>query len=122
MSGDWQRLHRVRGVCSGSPKNHWVTRLSHKTEVENSTRRCGHPDRLNHPGGVVRPPGPVLPPRGRSDRPGRRHREVSKWRTQVGITRLASRLIKVADIRHPFDGENMKTSKFALEGHVSLVI
>jgi hypothetical protein len=22
MSGDWQRLHRVRGVCSGSPENH----------------------------------------------------------------------------------------------------
>jgi hypothetical protein len=28
MSGDWRRLHRVRGVCSGSPKNHWVTRLN----------------------------------------------------------------------------------------------
>jgi hypothetical protein len=42
MSGDWQRLHRVRGVCSGSPENHWVTRLSHKTEAEDSTRRwCG---------------------------------------------------------------------------------
>jgi hypothetical protein len=24
MSGDWQRLHRVRGVSSGSPENHWV--------------------------------------------------------------------------------------------------
>jgi hypothetical protein len=22
MSGDWRRLHRVRGVCSGSPENH----------------------------------------------------------------------------------------------------
>jgi hypothetical protein len=43
MSGDWRRLHRVSGVCSGSPKNHWVTRLSHKTEAEDSTRRCGHP-------------------------------------------------------------------------------
>jgi hypothetical protein len=28
MSGDWRRLHRVRGVCSGSPENHWVTRLN----------------------------------------------------------------------------------------------
>jgi hypothetical protein len=27
MSGDWRRLHQVRGVCSGSPENHWVTRL-----------------------------------------------------------------------------------------------
>jgi hypothetical protein len=57
MSGDWRRLRRVRGVCSGSPENHWVTRLSHKTEAEDSTRRCGHPGRFNHPGGVVKPPG-----------------------------------------------------------------
>jgi hypothetical protein len=31
MSGDWRRLHQVRGVCCGSPENHWVTWLSHKT-------------------------------------------------------------------------------------------
>jgi hypothetical protein len=30
MSGDWQRLHRVRGVSSGSPENHWVPWLIHK--------------------------------------------------------------------------------------------
>jgi hypothetical protein len=57
LSGDWQRLHRVRGVCSGSPENHWVTRLSHKTETEDSTRRCGHPGQFNRPRGAVRPPG-----------------------------------------------------------------
>jgi hypothetical protein len=57
MSGDWRRLHQVRGICSGSPANHWVTRLSHKTEAENSTRGCGHPGRFNRPGGTVRPPG-----------------------------------------------------------------
>jgi hypothetical protein len=57
MSGDSRRLHRVRGVCSGSPENQWVTRLSHKTEAEDSTRRCGHPGRFNCPGGAVRPPG-----------------------------------------------------------------
>jgi hypothetical protein len=34
MSGDWQRLHQVRGVCGGSPKNHRVTQLSHKAETE----------------------------------------------------------------------------------------
>jgi hypothetical protein len=22
MSGNWRKLHRVRGVCSGSPENH----------------------------------------------------------------------------------------------------
>jgi hypothetical protein len=53
MSGDWWRLHRVRGICSGSPKTHWVTRLSHKTEAEDSVRRCGHPGRSNRPGGAV---------------------------------------------------------------------
>jgi hypothetical protein len=57
MSEDWRRLHRVRGVCSGSPENHWVTRLSHKTEAGDSTRRCGHPGRFNHPGEAFRPPG-----------------------------------------------------------------
>jgi hypothetical protein len=59
MSGDWQRLQRVRRVCSGSPGNHWVTLLNHKTEAEDSTRRCGHPGWLNCPGGAIRPPGPV---------------------------------------------------------------
>jgi hypothetical protein len=34
MSGDWQRLHQVRGVCGGSPENHRATRLSHKAEAE----------------------------------------------------------------------------------------
>jgi hypothetical protein len=38
------------------------------------------------------------------------------------ITRLASRLSKVAVVGHPSDEENLKTSKFALEGLVSLVI
>jgi hypothetical protein len=57
MSGDWRRLHRVRRVCSSSPENHWVTRLSHKTEAEDSTRRCDHPGRFNRLGGVVRPTG-----------------------------------------------------------------
>jgi hypothetical protein len=27
MSGDWQSLHRVRGVRSGLLENHWVTRF-----------------------------------------------------------------------------------------------
>jgi hypothetical protein len=33
-SGDWRRLHRVRGVCSGSSKNHWVPWLIHKAKTE----------------------------------------------------------------------------------------
>jgi hypothetical protein len=59
MSGDWQRLHHVCGVCSGSPENYLVTRLSHKTMAENTTKRCGHPSHFNRPGGAVRPPRPV---------------------------------------------------------------
>jgi hypothetical protein len=34
VSGDWRRLHRVRGVSSGSPENHWVPWLIHKTKAE----------------------------------------------------------------------------------------
>jgi hypothetical protein len=34
MSGDWQRLHRVRGFSSGSPENHWVPWLIHKAKTE----------------------------------------------------------------------------------------
>jgi hypothetical protein len=34
MSGDWRRVHQVRGVCGGSPENHRVTRLSQKAEAE----------------------------------------------------------------------------------------
>jgi hypothetical protein len=34
MSGDWRRLHHVRGVYGGSPENRRVTRLSHKAEAE----------------------------------------------------------------------------------------
>jgi hypothetical protein len=84
----------------------------------------------------VRPPKTVEPPRrggqttragltaqgGRSDRPGRSRQEASQKRTHVGIARLASRLSKVAVVGHRSDGENLKTSKFALERHVSLVV
>jgi hypothetical protein len=60
MNGDWRRLHRVREVCSGSSENHWVTRLSHKTEADDSTRRCSHRGRFNRLREPVRPPGPGL--------------------------------------------------------------
>jgi hypothetical protein len=76
--------------------------LRHKIEAEISMKRCGHPDRFN--------------------RPSRSYEEASKWRSRVGIARLASRLSKVVVAGHPSDGENLKTSKFSLEWHVSLVI
>jgi hypothetical protein len=34
MSGDWQRLHRVRGVSGGSPENHWVPWLIQKAKTK----------------------------------------------------------------------------------------
>jgi hypothetical protein len=34
MSGDWRRLHQVRGVSGGSPENHWVSWLIHKAKTE----------------------------------------------------------------------------------------
>jgi hypothetical protein len=34
MSGDWRRLHRVHGVSSGSPENHWVPWLIYKAKTE----------------------------------------------------------------------------------------
>jgi hypothetical protein len=34
MSGNRRRIHRVRGVSSGSPENHWVPWLIHKAKTE----------------------------------------------------------------------------------------
>jgi hypothetical protein len=34
MSGDWRRLHRVCGISSSSPENHWVPQLIHKAKTE----------------------------------------------------------------------------------------
>jgi hypothetical protein len=34
ISGDWRRIHRVRGVSGGSPENHWVPWLIHKAKTE----------------------------------------------------------------------------------------
>jgi hypothetical protein len=47
--------------------------------------------------------------------------ETSKRRTHVGITRLVSRLSKFVVDGHPSDRVMIKTSEFALEGHVSLI-
>jgi hypothetical protein len=37
ISGDWQRLHRGRGVSFGSPENRWVPWLIHKAKSEEPT-------------------------------------------------------------------------------------
>jgi hypothetical protein len=51
MSGDWRRLHQVRGVCGGSPENHRVTRLSHKAKAEDRAWLSGQnrPDWFGEP-------------------------------------------------------------------------
>jgi hypothetical protein len=51
MSGDWQRLHQVRGVCGSSPENHRVTRLSHKAEAKALAWLSGQnrPDKFGEP-------------------------------------------------------------------------
>jgi hypothetical protein len=97
MSGDWWRLHRVRGVSSGSPENHWVPWLIHKAKTEESktemqqlqTGLTGGSDRSDRwvPVRLVRSTG-LAGVRRRSP-------ETSKWRTRVGIARLVSRLSRV---------------------------
>jgi hypothetical protein len=51
ISGDWRRLHQVRGVCGGSPENHRVTRLSHKAEAKDRAWLSSQnwPDRFGEP-------------------------------------------------------------------------
>jgi hypothetical protein len=51
----------------------------------------------------------------------RRSPETSKWRTRVGIARLASRLSKFVVVGHLSDGAMTKIFQFALEGHVDLI-
>ena len=127
----WEPSHEW-GLAEATPSSRglqWFTRkpLGYSVEPQNQGRRLDE---------GVRPPRPVQPPRrggqtawagltaqgGRPDRPGRSHRKALKRRTRVGIARLASRLSKVAVAGYPSDEENLKTSNFALEGHVSLVI
>jgi hypothetical protein len=99
MSGDWRRLHRVRGVSSGSPENHWVPWLIHKAKTEElKTEMQQHRTGLT---GVRR-----------------RSPETSNRRTRVGIARLASRLSKLAVAGHTSDGVMKTISQSALGGHV----
>jgi hypothetical protein len=102
MSGDWRRLHQVRGVSGGSPENHWVPWLIHKAKTEEPKTEV---QQLQTGLTGVR----------------RRSPETSKRRTRVGIARLASRLSKFAVAGHLSDGAMTEISEFTLEGHVSLV-
>jgi hypothetical protein len=101
----WESSHEWR-LTEATPSSRglqWFTRksLGYLVEPQNRGQRLDE---------EVRPPRPVQPPRrggqiaqagltaqggGRSDRPGRRRRDASKWRTHVGIARLASRLSRL---------------------------
>jgi hypothetical protein len=101
----WESSHEWR-LAEATPSSRglqWFTRkpLGYSVEPQNRGQRLDE---------EVRPPRPVQPPRrggqiaqagltaqggGRSDRPGRRRRDASKWRTHVGIARLASRLSRL---------------------------
>jgi hypothetical protein len=85
MSGDWRRLHQVRGVCGGSSENHRVNWLSHKVEAEDRAWLSGQ----NQPYRFGEPVRPVW---------GRKAPEASKRRTRFGIARLASRLFGVRSL------------------------
>jgi hypothetical protein len=104
MGGDWRRLHRVRGVSSGSPENHWVPWLINKAKTKESKTEVQQTGRCTGLAGVRRC-----------------SLESSKLRTCVRITRLALRLSKFAVAGHPSDGAKTKNSMFVLDGHVSLV-
>jgi hypothetical protein len=42
MSGDWRRLHRVRGVSGGSLENNWVPWLIYKAKTEEPKTEMQH--------------------------------------------------------------------------------
>jgi hypothetical protein len=108
MSGDWQRLHWVREVSSGSSENHWVPWLIHKANTKELKTK-------------VQQLQTGLTSAYRFDRCARRSPETSKRRTRIGIARLASRLSKYAVAGHPSDGAKTKNFEFTLGGLVSLV-
>jgi hypothetical protein len=97
MSGDWRRLHRVRGVSSCSPENHWVPWLIDKAKSEEPKTEM-----QQHRTGLT----------------GVRQRspETSKRRTRVGIAILASRLCNFAVAGNLSDGAMTKTSNSPSSG------
>jgi hypothetical protein len=104
MSGDWRRLHRVRGVSGDSPENHWVPWLIHKAKT--------------------REPKIVLQ-QCQTGLTGEEHRSDRCATTQSGFfeaedTRRDRKACveakQVAVAGHPSDGESFKSSKPPLRG------
>jgi hypothetical protein len=106
----WEPSHewRLAEAIPSSRGLQWFTRklLGYSVEPQNRGRRLdeevwptqagstaqeGRSDRLSRSDC----PGRSNRPRGRSNRIGRWRRDASKWRTRVGIARLASRLSRL---------------------------
>jgi hypothetical protein len=104
MSGDWWRLHRVHGVCSGSPENHWVPWLIQKAKTgepktvlqQLQTGLTGGSDRSDQCA---------------TTQSGIFKAEDTRWDRKACVEAK-----QVAVAGHPSDGENLKTSKPPLRG------
>jgi hypothetical protein len=110
MSGDWRRRHRVRGVSSGSPENHWVPWLIQKAKTEEPKtvlQQC-------HTG--------LTGGSDRSDRCATTQAGIFEAEDTRRDRKACVEAKQVAVTGHPSDGENLKTSKTALVGLVSLVV
>jgi hypothetical protein len=108
-SGDWRRLHRVRGVSGGSPENHWVPWLIRKAKTEEpktELQQC----HTGLTGGYW------------SDRFATTQSGVFKAEDTCRDRKACVEAKQVAVTGHPSDGESLKTSNTALEGLVSLVV
>jgi hypothetical protein len=109
MSGDWRRLHRVRGVSSGSPENQWVPWFIHKAKTE-------------EPETVLQQLQTGLTGGYRSDRCATTQFGIFEAEDTRRDCMACVEAKQGAVAGHLSDEENLKTSKTALEGLVSLVI
>jgi hypothetical protein len=106
MSCDWRRLHQVGAVCGGSPKNHRVTRLSHKAEDEDRAWLSGQ----NRPDRFVKLVPPVWGCKASGDFKVEHTRRGRKACIEAKRSAVAG---------HPSDGVTTTISQSALGGRVS---
>jgi hypothetical protein len=109
MSGNWQRLHRVRGVSGGSPENHWVPWLIHKAKTEEPKTEMQQLQTV------------LTDEVHRSDRCATTHSGDFKAEDTRRDRKACVEAKQVAVAGHPSDGAMTKICDFALEGHVSLI-
>jgi hypothetical protein len=103
MSGDWRRLHRVRGVSSGSPENNWVPWLIHKAKTE-ETKTEMQQLQTGLTGGY------------RSDRCATTQSRIFEAKDTRRDRKACVEAKQVVVAGHPYDGAMKKISEFTLEG------